>query len=279
MILRARQHRFEFPRTSLVFGSVNLRPRKTPDAPAKPTAAQIAEARSHVEDGAHIIAIGMEDADRLANGPGALEAEAELGAFVRGWREAGFPEPLAVHTPHPSVARAMLALGGDILFEPVRAFSLRDETYARLCAEFGAALVLDYAVDGVSPANTTGAGGGAIETAERFFEEKLRASLAAGLSKDAVILGLRLERIVPGGDALLVCAQLERFHQFGRPLLLTETQEPAGEGPDFEEVSERRAAGMVSRMVRGVLAGVQMFNGHPVGAAAAAVRTVSAVLA
>ncbi|RFC44293.1 MAG: Dihydropteroate synthase [Verrucomicrobia bacterium] len=285
MILRARQHWFEFPRAPIVLGSLNLCTPGTPAGQAKLTPVQISEARALVEDGAQIIVISMGDAERETDVPEEKDAAERLGAFVRAWSEAGYSEPLAVHTPHPLVARAMLELGVDILFEPVRApvagdaDPSRGSAYARLCAESGAALVLDYAVGGDSLASAAGACAGAIETAERLLEEKLRASLAAGLSEEAVIIGLRLERIVHGGDALLVCAQLHRFHKFGRPLLLTETKEPSGEGSDFEEVSERRAAGMVSRMVRGVLAGVHLFNGHPVAAAALAVRTVSAVLA
>jgi len=284
MILRAGQNVFEFPRSPLVFGSLILGARGPHETEREHLSALLARARALVEDGADIISIRM---DLRPAGECELSEAAEgaaLCTFVRGWREAGFGEPLALEARCFYVAEMGLAIGIEFLFEPGSTLctpASSGGTYARLCAKFGAALVVCYFIESGASAEVPADKRDEVALAEDFFEVKLRCILDEGLSMEAVVLGVHVGSETDSGDGLWVHAQLGRFHRFGRPLLLSISRGVPNETVDgnFAEVVEREAAGMVSKMVRGVMAGVQMFCGEPVKAAAEAVRTVAALLA
>ena len=284
MILRAGQNVFEFPRSPLVFGSLILGARGPHENEREHLSAQLAKARALVDEGADIIAIRM---DLWAVGECELSEAAEWASvrtFVKSWREAEFGEPLALGTRRLHVAEMALAIGIEFLFEPGSALctpASSGEAYARLCAKYGAALVICYFIEGGAKAGVTADARDEVALAEDFFEVKLRCILDEGLTKESVVLCVQLGSETDSGNRLWVHAQLGRFHRFERPLLLFISRGVSNETFDgnFAELVEREAAGMVSKMVRGVMAGVQMFCGEPVKAAAEAVRTVAALLA
>lgn len=284
MILRAGQHVFEFPRSPLVFGSLALGAMGPHENEEEYLSALLADARALVEEGADIIAIRMDAGTVLECGIGEAEEASAVCTFVKGWRAAGFQEPLAIKTQCPLVAEMTLALGVEFLFEWGSTFCVpasSGESYARLCAKFGAALVVCYFIEGGAMTGKAADLRDEAALAERFFEVKLRCSLDEGLSMEAAVLGVHLGSGPDSRDGLRGYAQLGRFHRFGRPLLLSVSHSIPNNalGGDLAGVAEREAAGMVSKMVRGVVSGVQMFAGCPVKASAEAVRTVAALLA
>jgi len=114
MNLRARSHTITFPRQPLVMGIVNLSPDSfSGDGLSEPEAA-LAHAQQLLADGADIIDIGAESA-RTDRGPISEQEETDrLCAFVELWKAAGETVPLSLNTWRPAVARAVLAVGGDL---------------------------------------------------------------------------------------------------------------------------------------------------------------------
>jgi dihydropteroate synthase len=125
-------------------------------------------------------------------------------------------------------------------------------------------------------------GADVLAETQQFFEEALCSAQADGLSREAVVLGLRLHNEEPvfAAASLHLVAQMGCFHRWERPLLLTDvpaaTRAPAA--TLNADATERQTAAMVARMVHGMLEGVQIFHGGNVEAVAATVRTISAVL-
>jgi len=284
MILRAGQNVFEFPRSPLVFGSLLLGNKGPRENEEEHLASLLAGARALIEDGAEIIAIRMDLGTVEECKVGEAEEAYALCTFVKAWREAGFREPLAIETPRFHVAEMALASGVEFLFEPNMGFCAppsSGESYARLCAKFGTALIVFYFIEGGRMNMEASNPGDEIALAEDFFEVKLRSILDEGLSMEGVVLGVHLGAETDSIGAFWMHSQLESFHRFGRPLLLSVSHGIPSNTSDgnFAVVAEREAAGMVSKMVRGVLTGVQMFCGHPIKATSEAVRTVAAILA
>lgn len=284
MILRAGQREFEFPRHPLIFGSLMLGTKRPRENEEEHLSSLLSGARALIEEGADIIAIRMDLGTVEECKVGEAEEASALCTFVKAWRGAGFREPLAIETPRFHVAEMALAHGVEFLFEPNPAFCVATssgESYARLCAKFGAALIVCYFIEG-NPMNMKASNPrDEIALADDFFEVKLRSSLDEGLPMEGVVLGVHLGAEADSMGAFWMHSQLESFHRFGRPLLLSVSHGIPSNTSDgnFAVVAEREAAGMVSKMVRGVLTGVQMFCGHPIKATSEAVRTVAAILA
>ena len=112
---------------------------------------------------------------------------------------------------------------------------------------------------------------------EQFFAEKLAMADAAGLLRDAVVLDPGIDFAKQKDDNLHIYAQLERLHQFERPILLPVSRKTViGNVLGLANPAERDA-GTVACIVAGMLRGAHLFRVHNVRAAAAAVRTIAAV--
>ena len=273
-VLRARGRELQFEKRPLVMGIVNL----SEDSFSGDGIANSSQALLHAErllaDGADLIDVGAESA-RTNRGPVSVEEEAErLCAFVELWREAGHAEWLSINTWRPEVARRVLAVGGDLLND---IGALPDGENARICAEFGAALLIMHSVGQPKVAHTHVGYGDVMEALEQFFGEKLALADAAGLSRDAVVLDPGIDFAKQKDDNLRIYSQLERLHQFGRPILLPVSRKTViGNVLGLVNPAERDA-GTVACIVAGMLRGAHLFRVHNVRAAAATVRTIAAV--
>jgi dihydropteroate synthase len=132
MKLVARGRIISWPRRPLVMGIVNLGADSFSGDGIVEIPRAIDHARQLVSDGAEIIDVGAESArtNRAAMSE-AAEAK-QLCHFIKEWRE---PVMLSINTWRPAVARAALALGGEILND---ISGLPQPENAAVCAETGA---------------------------------------------------------------------------------------------------------------------------------------------
>lgn len=280
MILRARQHVLEFPRQPLLIGSVRLCFAQAFGCINDTVSYALAAARRVAREGADIVALDLEGLFPETVAGAESHAIETCSAFVSAWNEVSPPQLLAFQNTPLQVARAVLPLGGDLLMDapPFRHNEAR--RYAALCAEYGAGFIGQYTPESGLESSSDSCNADVLGEAEKYFEEILRGAKASGLSDVFVALGVCLNWTDAASTeaSLRLSSQMGRFQHLGRPMVLSDF--PAAKTPDCADLkhSERRTAGMVARVVHGLLDGVQLFHTQEVLAVGAAVRTISAVL-
>lgn len=280
MILRARQHVFEFPRQPLLIGSVRLCFEEAFTRTSDTVASAIAEARLLTSEGADIVALDLESF--FPPSVGGVEACAVeiCSAFVSAWKEIAGPQLLALRNAPLQVARAVLAFGGDLLMDAHSVRYHQARQYAALCAEFGAGFVAQYSPKIGVESSSESSKVDDLGAAERYFQEVLLGVKESGLSEAFVALGFCLDwsDAATTAASLRLMTQIYRFQHFGRPLVLSDF--PASRALERADIQhlELQTAGMVARVVHGLLGGVQLFHTHDVFASRAAVRTIRAVV-
>lgn len=280
MILRARHNTIAFPRRPLIVGSVTLsHAGASSEMDSRVSRARV-EARHAAREGADVIVldlVGDVAATERSNTNAAVEM---CSAFVQAWKEESHPELLGIQNVSPDVAMVLLPLGCDFLMHTSSTWLGGGRVFAALCAQHGAGLIAAYNVERDPALPLFSTKQDPLEDAEKYFEDVLLSSREVGLSDEFVVLGTRLNWAHPASTeaSLRIGAQIKRFQSFGRPLLLSDF--PSVQAADCRNVKllERHSAGMVARVVHGMMEGVHLFHAHDVGAAAAAVRTIGAVL-
>jgi dihydropteroate synthase len=230
----------------------------------------IERARQMVADGADLIDIGAESA-RTNRGPISEEEEAEqLIRFIAAWKDHA---PLSINTWRPRVVARVLRRGGEILND---IGGLPTDENARACADTGAALLIMHTVGEPKVPHTHVTHPDVMGEIAAFFREKIALAESAGLSREAILLDPGLDFAKQRADNLRILAQLERFAEFQRPILL-----PVSRKTVIGEVlglpPAERDAGTIACLVSGMLRGAQIFRVHHVKAAVQAVRIVDAV--
>lgn len=274
MLLRARRHLLQFPRRPLVMGIVNLSVDSFSGDGLSSVEAALQKARQLREEGADIIDIGAESA--RTNRPPISEQEEtdRLCDFLEKWNAAGEATMLSLNTWRPPVARAALALGGDLLND---IGALPDAENARICAQTGAALLIMHSQGLPKVAHTHVGYGNVWEALGEFFEEKLALCDSAGLPREAVVLDPGIDFAKQRPDNLRIFAGLEKLHRFGRPILLPVSRKTViGEVLGIPDPA-LRDAGTVACTVQGMLRGAHIFRVHNVQATAQSIRVIEAI--
>jgi dihydropteroate synthase len=112
---------------------------------------------------------------------------------------------------------------------------------------------------------------------ERFFAEKLALAEQAGLSRDGIVIDPGIDFAKQRSDNLRIYHELNRLHQFQRPILLPVSRKTViGESLGVEQPAERDA-GTVACIVQGMQQGAQIFRVHNVRAAVQTIRTIAAM--
>ena len=271
MKLLARGHTLEWPRRPLIMGIVNLSVDSFSGDGLADVEAALARARGLVADGAEIIDVGAESA-RTNRAPISEEEEAaQLVRFIERWEGGGL---LSINTWRPAVARTALAAGGHILND---IGALPTDENARICAETGAALLIMHSVGVPKVAHTHMGYDDIIARLEEFFAEKIALTERAGVPRDALILDPGIDFAKQRADNLRIYRELDRLHQFQRPILLPISRKTViGDVLNLPDAAERDA-GTVACLVQGMLRGAHLFRVHNVRAAAQAVRIIAAV--
>ena len=274
MKLLARGHTVEFPRRPLIMGIVNLSVDSFSGDGLADVDAAVEKARAFVAEGAEIIDVGAESA-RTNRGPIGEADEAErVCEFVRKWNTGPDAALLSINTWRPAVARAVLAVGGDILND---IGALPTDENARICAETGAALLIMHSVGVPKVAHTHVGYDDVMARLGEFFAEKIALAESAGVARDAIILDPGIDFAKQRDDNLRIYRDLDRLQKFERPILLPVSRKTViGDVLDIANAAERDA-GTVACVVQGMLRGAQIFRVHNVRAAAQAVRIIEAV--
>ncbi|MBL9170983.1 MAG: dihydropteroate synthase [Verrucomicrobiales bacterium] len=277
MRLRACRFEFQFPRSPLIMGILNVTPDSFSDGGQFLDAqAAVAQGLRMVEEGADMIDIGGE-----STRPGAApvtEAE-ELARVLPVIRSlAGrVTIPISIDTVKPGVAEAALDAGAVVVNDV--AARRDDEALWRIAARFGAGYVAMH-MQG-DPATMQGSPHyeSVVNEVDQFFGERLDRLGACGLSRDQVILdpGIGFGKTVEHNLQLLV--GVKRFAGWQRPLLLGVSRKSFIGKLTGAADPTHRLPGSLAGAVWGYLEGVQLFRVHDVAATRQALRMAEAIRA
>jgi dihydropteroate synthase len=279
MKLRIRNTEHDLTGPPLVMGIVNLGADSFSGDGTPELAAAVDRARQHLADGADIIDVGAESA---RTNRGAIEPEQEaamLLRFIDRWPELrshslrdGREPWLSINTWRPEVVRAVLPAGGDILND---IGALPTDANARICAEYGAALLIMHSIGQPKVPHTHVGYDDVMARLEEFFAEKLALCAAAGLPEEATILDPGIDFAKQRDDNLRIYRELSRLTKFGRPILLPVSRKTViGDVLGIPNAAERDA-GTVACIVQGMERGANIFRVHNVRAAAQTVKVIT----
>ena len=271
MKLVARGSVIEFPRRPLIMGIVNLVADSFSGDGIVEIDRAIKRAKEMVCEGADLIDIGAESARTNRPAMSAEEESAQLVRFIERWDS---PVLLSINTWRPAVARAVLAVGGDILND---ISGLPTDENARICAETGAALLIMHSIGEPKVPHTHIDYDDIMERLDVFFSEKIALAEAAGVKRDAIILDPGIDFAKQREDNLRIYRDLNRLAKFDRPILLPISRKSViGQTLGIKNPADRDA-GTIACLVQGMLHGANIFRVHNVRAAAQAVRVIEAV--
>jgi dihydropteroate synthase len=261
MIWRAGDHAWEFPRSPLIMGIVNVTPDSFSDGGQHATpAAAVAHALALAAEGADLLDIGGESTRPGA--PAVSESE-ELARVIPVIEQlAGQTDAaLSIDTQKPAVAKAALAVGAVIINDI--AANRADPKMWKIAGAARAGYVAMH-MQG-TPQNMQNAPTYTDVTAEvrAFFDERLERFTEAGLDAEQVLFdpGIGFGKTVEHNLALL--AGLERFKKMKRPLLVGASRK-SFIGRITEAAVEDRLAGSLACACRAAEAGTAVLRVHDV---------------
>jgi len=280
MILSARGRMISFPRRPLIMGIVNITDDSFSGDGSLDIDYALTLARTHIAAGADIIDVGGESA-RTNRCAIAEEVEcARVKPFVQRFSEVScdpvdgiqlFPPLLSINTWRPKVAAEVLNVGGHLLNDMS---ALPTDANARVAAAHGAALLVMHSVGLPKEEHTHIFYQDVLGTIERFFEEKIRTAMAAGISRDAIVLDPGIDFAKQKSDSLRIYRELDRLKRFERPILLPVSRKTViGDTLGIPDPAERDAATLAC-VVAGVLRGASIFRVHNVPAVSQALRVI-----
>jgi dihydropteroate synthase len=237
--------------------------------------AALERAREQIAGGADVIDVGAESARTNCVPIPADEEATRLIRFIDGWKRMAVSSPtlLSLNTWRPEVVRAVLPRGGDILND---IGGLATDENARLCAEFGAALVIMHTMGQPKIPHTHVTYDDVMQQISLFFDERIKAAVAAGMSREAIILDPGIDFAKQRDDNLRIYRELAAFQRFERPLLVPVSRKTVI-GDVLGVPPPERDAGTVASIVAAQLRGANIFRVHNVRAAAQTVRMVEAI--
>jgi len=261
MIWRAGDRAWEFPRSPLIMGIVNVTPDSFSDGGQHATpAAAVAHALALAAEGADLLDIGGESTRPGA--PAVSESE-ELARVIPVIEQlAGQTDAaLSIDTQKPAVAEAALAAGAVIINDI--AANRADPKMWKIAGAARAGYVAMH-MQG-TPQNMQDAPTYTDVTAEvrAFFDERLERFTEAGLDAEQVLFdpGIGFGKTVEHNLALL--AGLERFKKMKRPLLVGASRK-SFIGRLTEAAVEDRLAGSLACACRAAEAGTAVLRVHDV---------------
>lgn len=237
-------------------------------------------------EGADIIDVGAESARTNREAISIQEENARLLPFIDGFealcaeltpRDAFqiWPPLLSVNTWRPEVVEAVLKTGRVDIINDIG--GLTDDTNARLCFEFSAALLIMHTVGEPKIAHTTEQYESIWDSLEAFFDQRLDRARTIGLGDDQLILDPGIDFAKQCQDNLEIYRDLERLGQYDLPILLPISRKTViGDVLGLPNPSDRDA-GTIACLVRGLAAQANVFRVHNVKAVADSVRVLAAI--
>ena len=274
MIWRARDRTWEFPRSPLVMGVVNVTPDSFSDGGKF---AAPGEALDHAlrlaDEGADILDIGGE-----STRPGAepvSEAD-ELSRVLPVIEKLASQTPVAISidTQKPAVAQAAVETGAMIINDI--AAHREDDAMWRVATNTGAGYIAMHMQGTPRTMQDTPKYEDVVAVVESFFQERMERFTAAGMEPETVVLdpGLGFGKTVEHNLALL--AGLERFTKMQRPLLVGASRKSFIGHMTQTEVKDR-LPGSLACDCRAAQAGAGIVRVHDVKATVQAMKTWGAI--
>ena len=277
----------EFPRRPMVMGIVNVNDDSFSGDGTLDFGQAIAQARGQVEAGADVIDVGAESARTNRAAVPVAEEVRRFAGFIDRWDEVWqgvaprdesqiWPPILSANTWRSEVVERILRVGKVEVLNDMG--GLPDARNARLCASYGASLLVMHSVGEPKVPHFEQKWSDIMGEMERFFDEKIRLAEDAGLGEDALILDPGIDFAKQRTDNLTVFRELERLQRFGRPVLVPVSRKTViGEVLGISDPSARDA-GTVACISACMVRDAQIFRVHDVHAAWRAVKTLAAVL-
>lgn len=273
-----------FPRRPLVMGIVNVNDDSFSGDGTLEIDAAVELARRHVEAGADIIDVGAESARTNRE---AVPVEEELRRFcglISRWSEVATASPrdesqiwppiLSANTWRPDVVAGVLVHGVELINDMG---GLPDDRNARLCAEAGTSLLVMHSVGEPKVPHFHQRWEDVISAMERFFDEKIRMAVAAGLPEEAILIDPGIDFAKQRDDNLKVYRELDRLGRFGRPVLVPVSRKTViGEVLGLPDPRDRDA-GTLACISVAMRRGGSIFRVHDVASAWQAVKVLHAV--
>ena len=274
MIWRAGERAWEFPRSPLIMGIVNVTPDSFSDGGQHATTeAAVAHALQLAAEGADLLDIGGE-----STRPGALavtEAE-ELARVIPVIEQLAdqTDAALSIDTQKPAVAEAALAAGAVVINDI--AANRTDPQMWQIAVAARAGYVAMHMQGTPQTMQDAPAYTEVVSEVRAFFDERLERFNEAGLNAEQVLFdpGIGFGKTVEHNLALL--AGLERFKKMKRPLLVGASRK-SFIGHLTGAAVEDRLAGSLACACRAAEAGAAVLRVHDVKETNQALQTWNAI--
>ena len=246
----------------------------------------VRQALQQVENGADVIDVGAESA-RTNRAP--ISIDEEVGRF-RGFFERWhveissarvrdsvqvWPPVLSANSWRPEVVEAVLKMGAELVNDMG---GLPDDRNARACAGAGASLLIMHSVGDPKVPHLHQTWDDVMGEMERFFAEKIRMAMEAGLDSNALILDPGIDFAKQRDDNLRVFRDMERLVAFGRPVLVPVSRKTViGDVLELDDPADRDA-GTVACVASALRRGAHLFRVHDVDATWQALRVLDPVV-
>jgi dihydropteroate synthase len=286
MILRLRGRAIIFPRRPLVMGIVNTTDDSFSGDGSMEIERAIQTAQRHVAAGADIIDVGGESARTNRSQISEREEIERILPFLHRFPECHegkvpvdetqiFPPLLSINTWRAEVAAATLGVGGHLLND-MSAFATSEN--ARIAAHYGTGLLIMHSVGLPKQRHTEVQYADVLGTLDQFFDQKIKEAIAAGVSREAIILDPGIDFAKQKTDNLRVYRNLKLLTRFERPILLPVSRKTViGDVLKIANPADRDA-GTIACMVAGILRGASIFRVHNVQAVMQALRVIHPII-
>ena len=278
MIFRAGKLEFIFPRATLIMGIVNVTPDSFSDGGKYlKTNTAVAHALELAKQGAEILDIGGE-----STRPGAKPVDEReemrrvlpvIEKLATKFKTAKARPAISIDTMKPSVARAALEAGADIVNDV--AANRQDDEMWKIVSEFRAGYIVMHAPHGVHARQNRTAN--IVRAVGDFFLDRLKKLKAAGVAPEQVVFdpGIGFGKNLEQNLQLIAC--LRDFTRLRRPLLLGVSRKSFIEKLFGTNVNERLPASLACAIL-GIESGAQIIRAHDVAETVQAVQMAEAVL-
>lgn len=272
-----------FPR---VMGIVNINDDSFSGDGTLDIAEALKQAMLMAAEGADIIDIGAESARTNREAITVEEELSRLLPFLDCYRSACdeieprddiqiWPPLLSVNTWRPEVVQAVVETGAVDILNDIG--GLEDDINARLCSENDTALLIMHTVGLPKQPHTDQKYDDIWDSLEAFFDDRIAKAHAAGLSQDAIILDPGIDFAKQRAENLRIYRELERLQKYNLPVLLPISRKTViGEVLGIDDPN-KRDAGTIACLVRGLVAQANVFRVHNVKPVADSVRVLAAI--
>jgi dihydropteroate synthase len=286
MILSLRGRAIIFPRRPLVMGIVNITDDSFSGDGSLEIERAIQTAQRHVAAGADIIDVGGESARTNRSQISEREEIERILPFLHRFPECHerkvpvdetqiFPPLLSINTWRAEVAAATLGVGGHLLND-MSAFATNEN--ARIAAHYGTGLLIMHSIGLPKQRHTEVQYADVLGTLDQFFDQKIKEAIAAGVSRQAIILDPGIDFAKQKPDNLRIYRNLKLLTRFERPILLPVSRKTViGDVLKIANPADRDA-GTIACMVAGILRGASIFRVHNVQAVVQALRVIYPII-